>query len=310
MDRLTAMRVFVSVVDLGSQSAAAEHLHLSRPVVSRYLAELEGWVGARLMQRTTRKLSLTAAGAQTLPRCRQLLELAGDLQMAVQRPDDTPHGTLRISVSSSFGQAQLIDAVVDYAQRYPAVKVELQMLDRTVDLVEERIDLAVRSCHVLDPGLIARPLTLCRSVVCASPAYLKAHGMPLHVEELAQHNCLTHTYFSNARWYFEVDGEPLEVAVKGNISCNEAISLQKAAVLGAGIALLPAYLAAPALRSGELISVLPQAKPRELMLNAVYTSRKHMPAALRSMLDFLVERFADGSPWSLTAQEHVPGSGE
>ncbi|WP_050577294.1 LysR family transcriptional regulator [Pseudomonas cremoricolorata] len=310
MDRLTAMRVFVSVVDLGSQSAAAEQLQLSRPVVSRYLAELEDWVGARLMQRTTRRLSLTAAGQETLPRCRQLLELAGELHDAVRRPDDAPRGTLRISVSSSFGQAQLIDAVVEYAQRYPAVKVELQMLDRTVDLVEERIDLAIRSCHVLDPNLIARPLALCRSVVCASPAYLKAHGTPLQVEDLALHNCLTHTYFSNADWHFEVEREAVQVAVKGNISCNEAISLQKAAVLGAGIALLPAYLAAPALGSGELVGLLPQAKPRELMLNAVYTSRRHMPATLRSMLDFLVERFADGSPWSLTAQEHLPASSE
>lgn len=297
MDRLNAMRVFVTVVDLGSQSAAADHLQLSRPVVSRYLAELEDWVGARLMQRTTRKLSLTAAGQQTLPRCRQLLELAGDLQAAVRQPDDAPRGELRISVSTSFGQAQLVDAVADYVRRYPGVKVELQMLDRTVNLVDERIDLAIRTSNDLDPNLIARRLTVCRSVVCAAPKYLAEHGMPQQVEELSQHNCLTHAYFGHSLWQFEVGGRHVAVPVQGNISANEAMTLQKAALAGAGIAMLPTYQPAGALRSGELVRLLPEARPRELNLNAVYTSRKHMPATLRSMLDFLAQRFTDEPQW-------------
>ncbi|MEF0145493.1 LysR family transcriptional regulator [Pseudomonas guariconensis] len=297
MDRLNAMRVFVTVVDLGSQSAAADHLQLSRPVVSRYLAELEDWVGARLMQRTTRKLSLTAAGQQTLPRCRQLLELAGDLQAAVRQPDDAPRGELRISVSTSFGQAQLVDAVADYVRRYPGMKVELQMLDRTVNLVDERIDLAIRTSNDLDPNLIARRLTVCRSVVCAAPKYLAEHGMPQQVEELSQHNCLTHAYFGHSLWQFEVGGRHVAVPVQGNISANEAMTLQKAALAGAGIAMLPTYQAAGALRSGELVRLLPEARPRELNLNAVYTSRKHMPATLRSMLDFLAQRFTDEPQW-------------
>ncbi|WDY58992.1 LysR family transcriptional regulator [Pseudomonas sp. PSKL.D1] len=297
MDRLNAMRVFVTVVDLGSQSAAADHLQLSRPVVSRYLAELEDWVGARLMQRTTRKLSLTAAGLHTLPRCRQLLELAGDLQAAVRQPDDAPRGELRISVSTSFGQAQLVDAVAEYVRRYPAVNVELQMLDRTVNLVDERIDLAIRTSNDLDPNLIARRLTICRSAICAAPAYLQEHGTPRQVEELSGHNCLTHTYFGHSLWHFEVDGQQVAVPIKGNISANEAMTLQKAAMAGAGIAMLPTYQAAEALRTGELVRLLPHAKPRELNLNAVYTSRKHMPATLRSMLDFLAQRFTDEPEW-------------
>jgi DNA-binding transcriptional LysR family regulator len=297
MDRLNAMRVFVTVVDLGSQSAAADHLQLSRPVVSRYLAELEDWVGARLMQRTTRKLSLTAAGQETLPRCRQLLELAGELQAAVQQPDDAPRGALRISVSTSFGQSQLVDAVAAYVQRYPAVKVELQMLDRTVNLVDERIDLAIRTSNDVDPNLIARRLSVCRSAVCAAPAYLRAHGAPQRVEELSRHNCLTHAYFGHSLWHFEVAGQQVAVPVSGNISANEAMTLQKAALAGAGIAMLPTYQAAEALRSGQLVRLLPEAKPRELNLNAVYTSRKHMPATLRSMLDFLVQWFKDEPVW-------------
>ncbi|WP_433885201.1 LysR family transcriptional regulator [Pseudomonas vranovensis] len=297
MDRLTAMRVFVSVVDLGSQSAAADHLELSRPVVSRYLAELEDWVGARLMQRTTRRLSLTAAGQETLPRCRQMLELAGDLQAAVSTPNDAPRGELRISVSTSFGQAQLMDAVADYVKRYPGVKIDLQMLDRTVNLVDERIDLAIRTSNDLDPNLIARRLSVCRSVICASPAYLRQHPAPQQVQELSQHNCLTHSYFGRSLWHFEVAGEVVSVPVQGNISANEAMTLQRAALAGAGVAMLPTYQAAGALRSGELVRLLPRAKPRELNLNAVYTSRKHMPATLRSMLDFLAERFTAEPIW-------------
>lgn len=291
------MRVFVSVVDLGSQSAAADHLDLSRPVVSRYLAELEDWVGARLMQRTTRRLSLTAAGQETLPRCRQMLELAGDLQAAVSTPDEAPRGELRISVSTSFGQAQLMDAVAEYVKRYPGVKIDLQMLDRTVNLVDERIDLAIRTSNDLDPNLIARRLTVCRSVICASPAYLRSNPTPLQVQDLSQHNCLTHSYFGRSLWHFEVHGEAVAVPVQGNISANEAMTLQRAALAGVGIAMLPTYQAAAALRSGELMRLLPHARPRELNLNAVYTSRKHMPATLRSMLDFLAERFTAEPRW-------------
>ncbi|PRA63957.1 LysR family transcriptional regulator [Pseudomonas sp. MYb187] len=297
MDRLTAMRVFVSVVDLGSQSAAAEHLDLSRPVVSRYLAELEDWVGARLMQRTTRRLSLTAAGQETLPRCRQMLELAGDLQAAVSAPNDAPRGELRISVSTSFGQAQLMDALADYVKRYPGVKIDLQMLDRTVNLVDERIDLAIRTSNDLDPNLIARRLSVCRSVICASPAYLREHPVPEQVQDLARHNCLTHSYFGRSLWHFDVEGEVVSVPVQGNISANEAMTLQRAALAGAGIAMLPTYQTAAALRSGELVLLLPKARPQELNLTAVYTSRKHMPATLRSMLDFLSERFTAEPEW-------------
>lgn len=297
MDRLTAMRVFVTVVDLGSQSAAADHLDLSRPVISRYLADLENWVGARLMQRTTRKLSLTAAGKETLPRCRQLLELASDLQAAVTAPDQAPRGELRISVSTSFGQAQLVDAIAEYVRRYPQVKVDLQMLDRTVNLVDERIDLAIRTSNDIDPNLIARRLSTCHSVICASPAYLREHPAPQVVQDLAEHNCLTHSYFGHSLWHFEVDGESVSVPIHGNISANEALTLQQATLAGVGIAMLPTYLAHGPIRAGELVRLLPQARPRTLNLNAVYTSRKHMPATLRSMLDFLAERFSDPPEW-------------
>ena len=134
-------------------------------------------------------------------------------------------------------------------------------------------------------------------MICATPAYLREHGTPQQVEELTQHNCLTHAYFGHSLWHFEVDGQQIAVPVQGNISANEVMTLQNATLAGAGIAMLPTYQAAMALRSGALVRLLPQARPRELSLNAVYTSRKHMPATLRSMLDFLVQRFKDEPEW-------------
>ena len=297
MDHLSAMRVFVAVIDQGSQSAAAEHLGMSRPVVSRYLATLEDWLGARLMHRTTRKLSLTAAGQEALVRCRTMLEYSDSLRAAVSEPDAIPRGELRVSVSTSFGQAQLIDAIADFVALHPAVRIDMQALDRTVHLVDERIDLAIRTSNVVDPGLIARRLCVCRSVVCASAGYLREHGWPERVESLSEHNCLTHAYFGRNLWQFEVDGRQVSVPVKGSITSNDALALQRAVLIGAGIAMLPTYQAGALVQRGELVRLLPHARPQELTLYAVYTSRKHMPVALRAFLDFLIQRFATQPQW-------------
>lgn len=291
------MRVFVTVVDLGSQSAAADHLDMSRPVISRYLAELEDWVGARLMHRTTRKLSLTAAGNETLPRCRQLLELSADMQAAVSIPSDALRGALRIGVSTSFGHAQMADALSDFVKLHPGVSIDMQSLDRTVNLVDERIDLAIRATNDLDPNLIARRLTVCRSAVCASPGYLREHPAPQRVEDLSDHNCLTHSYFGTKLWHFEQYGEQVAVPIHGNISSNESTALMRAAMAGTGVVMLPTYMASPFLRNGALIRLLPDARPRDLTLYAVYASRKHMPATLRSLLDFLAKRFEAEPEW-------------
>lgn len=300
MDRLIAMQVFVTVVDMGSQSAAADHLDMSRPVISRYLAELENWVGARLMHRTTRKLSLTAAGDEILPRCRQLLELSTDMQAAVSSPSEALRGDLRISVGTSLGHAQMAYAISDFVKLHPGVKIDLQSIDRTVNLIDERIDLAIRASNDLDPNLIARLLTVNTSTICASPAYLRENPTPQRVQDLSAHNCLTHSYFGRYLWHFEQDGEQIEVPVQGNISANEATALLNATKAGAGVAMLPTYLVSPLLRSGELIQLLPYARPRALNVYAVYASRKHMPATLRSFLDFLIQRFEENPEWEKT----------
>ena len=294
------MKVFVAVVDGGSQTAAAQRLDLSRPVVSRYLAELEAWAGARLLHRTTRRFSLTPTGNEVLAKCRQMLDLAHDIPVARAAPGEGPQGLLRVTVSTSFGQAQLVGAVREFVALNPGVAVDLVLLDRAVNLVDERIDLAIRITNDLDPNLIARRLTVCRSVVCASPAYLRAHPLR-RVEDLVQHNCLTHSHYGKTLWEFDLDGEvggePTSIAVSGNISANDSIALAMAARQGAGVAMLPTYVAAPLLHAGELVALLPNARPRELSIHAVYTSRKHMSSALRAILDFLVERFPTEPLW-------------
>lgn len=297
MDRLTAARVFVEVVERGSQTAAAEHLEMSRAMVSRYLGELEAWVGARLLHRTTRKLSLTGLGEQLLPRCRDMLAVADDLHSAGQRASDNPSGTLRIASSQSFAQAWLARAVAAFVERYPGVTVDLQVSSQAVNLVEERIDLAVRITNQLDPNLIARRLATCHSVLCAAPAYLARHGTPQTPQELIRHNCLTYAYFGRSLWQFSHAGEPINVPVGGSISANESTVLLEATLAGAGISLQPLYSAAPLLRSGELLALLPGYAVEALGIHALYGSRRQMLPALRALLDFLVERLAGEPHW-------------
>nr|WP_294865921.1 LysR family transcriptional regulator [uncultured Pseudogulbenkiania sp.] len=297
MDRLKAMRVFVEVAERGSLSHAADSLDMSRAMVSRYLAELEEWAGARLLHRTTRKLSLTSAGSEMLPRCRQMLALEDEMQAAVTAPEAAPRGILRLTCSVWLGQSYLARAVADYVKRYPATAVDMQLLNRSVNLVEEGIDLAIRITNDLDPNLIARKLGLCRSVVCASPAYLREHGTPQRAEQLALHNCLTYSYFGKSLWAFSRDGQPVSVPVDGNVSANETAALLEAARQGVGITMQPLQAAAPWLDTGELVAVLDDYRPRDLGIYAVYASRRHMPATLRTMLDFLAESFAGDAMW-------------
>ncbi|WP_024302614.1 LysR family transcriptional regulator [Pseudogulbenkiania sp. MAI-1] len=297
MDRLKAMRVFVEVAERGSLSHAADSLDMSRAMVSRYLAELEEWVGARLLHRTTRKLSLTSAGSEMLPRCRQMLEMEDEMQAAVTAPEAAPRGILRLTCSVWLGQSYIARAVADYVKRYPATAVDMQLLNRAVNLVEEGIDLAIRITNDLDPNLIARKLGLCRSVVCASPGYLRQHGTPQRAEQLALHNCLTYSYFGKSLWEFSRDGQPVSVPVGGNVTANETAALLEAACQGVGITMQPLQAAAPLLASGQLVAVLDSYRPRDMGIYAVYASRRHMPATLRTMLDFLAESFADDAMW-------------
>ncbi|MGA9616891.1 MAG: LysR family transcriptional regulator [Serratia proteamaculans] len=300
MDRITAAEVFITIVDRGSMIAAAETLEMSRAMVTRYLAQMEQWAGARLLHRTTRKLSLTDAGERTLERCRQMLALAGEIDLVEGEQSDELRGLLRITCSQSLGQTALVGAVAQYLKRHPQVAVDLQMNNRTVNLVEERIDLALRITNELDPNLIARPLSSCASVVCASPAYLAAYGTPRHPQDLALHNCLTYSYFGKSLWHFDHQGVKSAVAVSGNLSANESVVLMAGTAQGAGISMQPYYSAAPLLASGDLIELMPEYRPQSMGIYGIYTSRRQMPATLRTMLDFLVEWFASDASWLAT----------
>ncbi|MBU1329782.1 MAG: LysR family transcriptional regulator [Gammaproteobacteria bacterium] len=297
MDRLTAMRVFVQVLERGSQTAAAEALDMSRAMVSRYLGELERWAGVRLLHRSTRKLSLTGAGEQLLVQCREMLALAEGMQQLSRAADQAPRGTLRIACSQSFAQAWLVHALNDFTALYPLVSVDLLVGSEAVNLVEARIDLALRITNQLDPNLIARRLAVCRSVVCASPAYLARHGTPQQPDELAQHNCLSYAYFGRSLWEFSRAGEPCAVVVSGNLSANESMVLLEAALAGAGISLQPLYSVEALLRSGTLVRLLADYQPQELGIHALYGSRRQMLPALRLLLDFLAERLTSTAHW-------------
>jgi len=298
MDRLMAMRVFVEVADSGSLTRAAERLEMSRAMVSRYITSLETWLGARLLHRTTRRVSLSDAGGEALPRCRQMLEMAEEIHAMAGTRSHEPVGKLRIATSISFAEAQLTAAVVDFQFKHPGVEIDLFAVDRAVNLVEERVDLAVRITNALDDSFVARKLAVCRSVLCASPRFLKLHGRPMRPGDLKSFNCITHAFGSGAQYRLRSKGEAMTLAVRGSLFSNETAVLRQAALAGAGIALLPTYYVVEDLQRNALVRVLADHEPEPLGIHAVYLSRQHQPQALKRLIEFLAERFAgDVAPW-------------
>lgn len=296
MDRLTAVRVFVEVADRGSLTQAAEQMEMSAAMVSRYLAAIETWFGARLLHRTTRKLSLTDAGQAALPSCRQMLEIAEDVQHLAAERSREPAGMLRVTSAGSFADAQLTAALVEFQAQYPQVEIVLSVGDRTADLVGERVDLAVRITNTLDPTMITRPLALCRSTLCTSPAYLAQHGMPTSLDELRQHRCIAHASGIGKQYRFVRGDEVIEVPVRWSFHTNETAVLRRAVLSGAGIGMLPSYYVGEELRTGQLVQLLPEEEPEVLGIHAIYLSRQHQPLALRLLVDFLAARFGGPLP--------------
>ncbi|MCW5660258.1 MAG: LysR family transcriptional regulator [Burkholderiaceae bacterium] len=309
MDRLTAMRVFIEVAERGSLTGAAERLELSRAMVSRYIASLEQWLGARLLHRTTRRVSLSDAGQQALSGCRRMVEMADEVVAAAGARRSEPVGKLRVTTSLSFAQAQLTAAVVAFQQRHSRVDVELLVIDRAVNLVDERIDLAVRITNTLDESFVARRLGTCNSVLCAAPAYLQRHGAPKSAADLKAHNCITHAFGARAEYRLRHNGQLLTVAVGGSLFCNETAVLREAVLAGAGIAMLPTYYVGDAFAGGALVPLLPGVEPEPLGIHAVYLSRRHQPQALRLLIEFLAERFGGAlAPWDRELRRPRPRS--
>lgn len=309
MDRLTAVRVFVEVADRGSLTQTAEHLEMSAAMVSRYLAAVEDWFDARLLHRTTRKVSLTDAGLAALPACRQMLDIAEEARSVAAQRNRQPAGVLRVTTAASFADAQLSAALIDFQQHYPQVEIVLSVGDKPTDLVAERVDLAVRITNTLDPVMIARPLARCRSLLCASPDYLQRHGLPRTADDLRRHCCIAHAFGIGKQYRLTCkDGETISVPVNWRFHTNETAVLRRAALSGAGIAMLPTYYLGDDLRSGRLVHLLPDHEPEVLGIHAIYLSRQHQPLALRLLVDFLVARFAgETAPWDRALKLPVRG---
>ncbi|MDR6680191.1 LysR family transcriptional regulator [Pseudomonas oryzihabitans] len=288
MDRFTALQVFSETVKRGSISAAAEHLNLSRAMASRYITLMEEWTGSRLLHRTTRRLSLTVAGEQALLLCQEILTLTDGLAAMGPGLESTPRGKLKITSNSIFAEHCLTGLIIDFLTIYPEIQVDLQIADRTVDLAEEGIDLAIRVSGSLAPNLYARNLGNCSSVLCASRAYLDEHGTPGSLSDLKKHNCLTYTYFGQSVWRFHKDNNVVSLPVTGSISTNEAAILLKSTRMGAGISILPLFAIEHELLTGELVALLTEFELDKLAVSAVYLSQKKIPQAQRELIDYLV----------------------
>ena len=297
MDRLTAIKVFVNVVETGSFSAASDRLDISRAAASKYVSQLESQLGGRLLNRTTRHVSLTESGRLYFERCREILHNLEEADGAVTGLAQEPRGTLRISVPTNFASMHLVPLVAKFMQDFPEVKVDMVCSDRHVDLVDEGFDLAVRITNMGDSDLIARRLTRCRHVIVAAPEYLADRPALKTPGDLKQHDCLLYAYTAGSAWPFAKDGKDYSVKVSSVFKSNNPDVLIEAAVAGMGVAMLPTFLASDAIRRGELQMVLEDYDTMEVQIYAVYASRQFLPAKIRVFIDYLTEHISDPPYW-------------
>jgi DNA-binding transcriptional LysR family regulator len=294
VDRLTSLTAFVRVVDSGGFSAAGRRLNMSTTMVSNHVQALEERLGARLLNRTTRKVSLTEVGKAYYDRCIQILadlEQADDIAGALQ---STPRGTLRIYTATHVVQF-IAPVVAEFLSTYPDVKVDLTMGERTIDLIDEGFDVAIRLTPPPDSSLIVRSLATWRHVLCCSPGYLEKHGPLRQLSELADHNCVRHALYPyEDGWHFvDRKATPASVRVSGNLISNSGETLRRAALQGVGICLAPGFLVTDDLESGHLIRLLSEYRPIEFAMNAVYPHRHHLSAKVRSFIDLLAHHSAE-----------------
>jgi DNA-binding transcriptional LysR family regulator len=294
LDRLGAMQAFVQVVEAGSFARAAERLGISTSACSRQVSDLEAHLGARLLNRTTRRLSLTESGRAYHERALQLLSDVEEAEQAASQSTTSPRGTLRLTCPVNFGLSHVAPAAADFLARHPGVKFELSVSDRIVDLVEDGYDMAVRIGQVGSLNLVARKLGETRGLVCASPDYLARHGQPRTPRDLAGHNCFTYANVSHpGLWRFtDRQGREEAVHVAGNVHANNGDMLCALAVRGAGVVYEPDFIVAADLAAGRLVRLLPDYQGARADIWAVYPSRRHLSAKVRAFVDFLAERFA------------------
>lgn len=297
MDRLTALRVFVTIVEQGSLSRAADNLDMSRAKVSRYLTELESWMDVRLLHRTTRRLSLTAPGEETLEVAYQLLGLTNTLDGIRNQNTSELKGQLRITASYSLIDSLLMEVVGSFVSKWSKTAIDILATDDSVNLIDSRIDLAIRITNDLEENVVARRIGECRSIVCATPEYLQKRGKPIDVQSLVHHNCLSFAYFGRSAWVFDGPNGPESVAISGNISANISEVLLSATLRGHGISLQPASTVMPLIETGHLIELLPEWTPKTLGVYVVYANRKQVTPLQRKFIDFLAEEIKRSPYW-------------
>jgi len=299
MDRLTGIAVFVAAVDEGSFAAAARRFGLSAAMAGKYVSTIETQLGARLLQRSTRRLSLTDVGQTYYERCKRILEAYDEASREASDAHGTARGVLRVAAPVTFGAMHLGDVLAGYMEQCPHVRVEVSLSDRYVDLVESGVDVAVRIGRLPDSALVARRLAPCRMVVCAAPAYLERHGVPRSPEDLRNAPRLT---FSEAvsvgDWtLFDSQQRPHVIDGPSRLAANNTQMLLAAALAGAGIVYGPTFVFGEQIARGKLVELLPQYQASELTIQAVYPSARHLPLKVRHFLDYLAGAFGDEPPW-------------
>ena len=298
MDLLAGMAVFARVVDSGGISAAARDLRLSKSAVSKQLAALEDRLGARLLHRTTRRMSLTEAGTGFLEHCRRVVAEAEAAENAVGALQAEPRGVLRVNAPMTFGTMHLAVAIPDFMAQFPQVAVDLSLNDRMVDLVEEGFDVAVRIARLADSSLVARKLAPARRVMVAAPSYLDRRGRPRILADLTEHDVLSYSYVSaSEEWRFVGPSGEESVRVEGHLRANNGEILLAACLAGTGIAALPTFISGPCLRAGSLVRVLPDYESAAFGIHAVWPANRHLSAKVRSFVDFLAQRFGPVPYW-------------
>lgn len=301
LDLLRAMKVFTSVVELGSFARAADKLEMSRAMVSHVVSQLESHLQTRLLHRTTRRLSLTEEGSEYFNRCVGILAQVQDAAGAVSGAAQTPRGVLRVNTAPAIMTSlELYKVVNQYLLRYPQVNLHLTLAEHRVNLIEEGIDLVLRFSEEVEPGLVARKVARIRMVTCASPRYLDEHGVPQHPKDLATHNCLTFPIGRlRSHWDFMRGTERLSVSVSGRLRAGGGTLLVRAAMAGLGIVHEPEPLVYRALQDGHLLRVLSTWESHALNLYAIYPQSSHLPAKVKQFIELLHIHVQDPPYWEL-----------
>lgn len=298
MDSLRDMVVFARVVERRSFTGAAADLGVSKSAVSKQVSRLEDRLGARLLHRTTRKLSLTEAGSAFFERCGRILEEAQAAEEEVGELAAVPRGRLRVAAPMTFGVLHLATVMPDFLTGNPEISVDIDLDDRQVDLVRDGYDLAIRIGNLADSALVARVIAPSRHVICASPDYLARHGAPEKPSDLGRHNCFCYTYSSRVdEWQLRGPSGPEVVSVSGNLRSNNGDLLLQATLAGAGILTSPTFIVGGDIAAGRLVEVLPGYMLEDYGIYAVYAHRRHLLPKVRAFIDYLIERFGPDPYW-------------